>query len=153
LAPESSAIPVVMMTAKATMPMNILGKPNTELCGVCITWPQEIHGFTSQTVVWFGSLRTSSFSSTRMADASHPTTPVISSSHPNGRSRVMAGREAPEAAGVRSESSANACSDSVPVDGEMLGMAVASFVWGAPAQIVSPQAGWKLGAVLLSVPV
>jgi len=39
------------------------------------------------------------------------------------------------------------------VDGEMLGMAVASFVWGAPAQIVSPQAGCQLGTALLPVPV
>ena len=56
-----------------------------------MTWPQEIHGFTSHTVTWLGSLRTSSFSSTRVPEASQPTTPVISRSHANGRSRVIGG--------------------------------------------------------------
>ncbi len=84
---------VVMMTAKATMPMNMLGKPNTELCGVCITSPQETNGFTSHTVTWLGSLRTSSFSSTRIPEASQPTTPVINSSHAKGLSRTVFGRE------------------------------------------------------------
>ena len=98
---------VVMITAKATIPMNMLGKPNTELCGVCMTCPQEIHGFTSQTVTWFGSFRTFSFSSTRAPDASQPMTPVISRSQANGRSRVIVGRArhagaGPDPVGARS---------------------------------------------------
>ena len=92
-------IAVVMITAKATIPMNMFGKPNTELCGVCMTWPQEIQGFTSQTVTWCGSLRTSSFSSTRAPEASQPTTPVMSRSQANGRSRVIVGRDWPVDAG------------------------------------------------------
>ena len=91
VAPASKPMAVVMMTANATIPMNMLGKPNTEPCQVCMTCPQEIQGFTSHTVTWLGSLRTSSFSSTSAPEASQPTTPVISRSHANGRSRVIGG--------------------------------------------------------------
>ena len=115
---------VVMITAKATMPMNMLGKPNTELCGVCMTWPQEIHGFTSQTVTWFGSLRTSSFSSTRAPEASQPTTPVISRSQANGRSRVIGGRGRSAGAGPEP----GWCTVASPAVLEMLGMEYESFL-------------------------
>src|SRR6478735_8473767 len=98
-APARIPMAVVMITAKATIPMNMLGKPNTELCGVCMTWPQEIHGFTSQTVTWCGSFRTSNFSSTKAPEASQPTTPVSSRSQANGRSRVIVGRGWPVDAG------------------------------------------------------
>lgn len=84
-------MPVVMMTANATIPMNMLGKPKTELCQVCMTWPQEIHGLMSQAVWYPGSLRTSSFSKTKVPEASQPMTPVMSRSQPRGLSRVKRG--------------------------------------------------------------
>src|SRR6478735_8279355 len=92
VAPDSRAMPTVMVMAKATMPINMLGKPKRELCQVCMTWPQEIHGFTSHTVVWLGSLSTSSFSRTRVPEASQPTIPVMTSNQPKGRLRAIRGR-------------------------------------------------------------
>src|SRR5689334_17993220 len=55
LAPAKIAMAVVMITAKATIPMNMLGKPKTELCGVFMTLPQDTHGLRSQAVMWLGS--------------------------------------------------------------------------------------------------
>ena len=83
-----------------------------------MTWPQEIQGFTSHTVTWFGSLRTSSFSSTRAPEASQPTTPVISRSQANGRSRVIGGKRP-----VRAERAGAGCVHGAsPAVLEMLGM-------------------------------
>jgi hypothetical protein len=132
VAPASRAMPTVMMMAKATMPMNMLGKPNSELCHVCITCPQEIHGFTSHTVVWFGSLRTSSFSRTKVPEASQPMVPVTTSSQPKGRFRVMGGT-APAVLAAGSLSWFRLRSGAgVPLRGEMLGIGMASFSSGAP---------------------
>jgi hypothetical protein len=70
----------------------------------------------------------------------------MTSSQPKGRSRVMAGKPAPAVAGVRSDSSTYAVPESVPAEGEVLGMGLASFVLGAPAEIVSPPTGSILAA-------
>ncbi len=68
-------MPTVMMTANATIPMNMLGKPNSELYHLCITCPHEIQGFTSQTVVWSGSCSKASFSKTKTPEAIQLTAP------------------------------------------------------------------------------
>ena len=47
---DSMAIAVVMTTAKATMPINGLGKPKSSDCQVPITFPQETRALMSQVV-------------------------------------------------------------------------------------------------------
>jgi len=58
----------------------------------------------------------------------------------------MAGKAAPAVAGVCSDSSMDALPESVLADGDVLGMGMASFVLGAPAEIVSPPTGSMLTA-------
>ena len=55
-APDRIAMAVVMTTAKATMPISGLGKPNSSDCQVPMTCPQDTQGLMSQLVTWPGSL-------------------------------------------------------------------------------------------------
>ena len=129
---------VVMMTANATMPMNMLGKPKTELCQVCITWPQEIQGFTSQTVTWLRVLEDLELLQHQGAGR-EPADDAGDQQEPG--ERPVAGHRGKRAGPRGGRAGARWCTVASPAALEMLGMEYESFASGAPGPILSPEAG------------
>src|ERR1700677_2184152 len=73
--------PVTVATANAPIPINELGKPSADACGVVITEPHDTIGLRLHDGTYAGSSRSSIFSTVSVAEAINPITPAISIHH------------------------------------------------------------------------
>src|ERR1700722_6662801 len=73
--------PVTVTTANAPIPINGLGKPSADACGVVITEPHDTIGLRLHDGTYAGLSRSSIFSIASVAEAINPITPAISIHH------------------------------------------------------------------------
>src|SRR5258707_12331848 len=73
--------PVTVTTANAPIPINELGKPSADACGVVITEPHDTIGLRLHDGTYAGLSRSSIFSTVSVAEAINPITPAINIDH------------------------------------------------------------------------
>src|SRR5258708_19745197 len=103
--------PVTVTTANAPIPINELGKPSTDACGVVITEPHDTIGLRMHDGTYAGLSRSSIFSTVSVAEAINPITPAISIHH----ALALGTADCAAGGGVESSTGPSGLADAVPV--------------------------------------